>query len=124
NSYFPIDRSILHSIKAFVIDAGGSVVFSKNGTFNQKPDVVISIFGEEPYAEGFGDIPNVDFKANESGHFKALEKVSKDNIPVLSVFFSGRPLVVNKYQMHLLLHGCRVLRLMEFQKLYFKRMIR
>ena len=68
NSDFPNVRSIYQSIQAFVKDAGGTVEFSKNGNFDEKPDVVISVFGEEPYAEGFGDIPNVDFKANDSGH--------------------------------------------------------
>ena len=97
NSDFPNVRSIYQSIQAFVKDAGGTVEFSKNGKFDEKPDVVISVFGEEPYAEGFGDIQNVDFKSNDSGHLKALEKVSTDNIPVLSIFISGRPLVVNKY---------------------------
>ena len=27
-------------------------------------------------AEGFGDIPNIDFKANDSGQLKALEEES------------------------------------------------
>ena len=45
NSDFPNVRSIYQSIQAFVKDAVGTVEFSKNGTFDKKPDVVISVFG-------------------------------------------------------------------------------
>ena len=97
NKDFPGVNSIFESIQDYVISQGGSVEFSKNGSFDFQPDVVISVFGEEPYAEGFGDLPNIAFQVTDPGHYQALRLVKELNIPVVSLFISGRPLEVNKY---------------------------
>lgn len=40
---------------------GGSVVFSVDGSYDEKFDVVIVVFGENLYVEGNGDIVNVEY---------------------------------------------------------------
>ena len=97
NSDFPGVNSILQALSQDVLAEGGSIEFSENGNFSFKPDVVISVFGEEPYAEGFGDLPNVGFQETDSRHYQALKAVKARNIPVVSIFISGRALEVNKY---------------------------
>ncbi len=97
NKDFPGVHSIFESIKEHVLLEGGSVEFSEDGSFDSKPDVVISVFGEEPYAEGFGDLPNIAFQETDPEHYQALKVVEALNIPVVSLFISGRPLEVNKY---------------------------
>ena len=97
NKDFPGVNSIFESIKEHVRSEGGSIEFSENGNFDSQPDVVISVFGEEPYAEGFGDLPNIAFQETDPRHYQALKAVKALNIPVVSLFISGRPLEVNKY---------------------------
>lgn len=97
NRDFQNVQSIYESIEDFVKSNGGSIEFSSNGNFATKPNVVISVFGEEPYAEMFGDISHLGFKPTEANHFRALDSVYLNNIPIVSIFLSGRPLVVNKY---------------------------
>ena len=97
NKDFPGVNSIFESIQEHVLSEGGIIEFSEKGSFNTKPDLVISVFGEEPYAEGFGDLPNIAFQETDSEHYQALKAVKAQNIPVVSLFISGRPLEVNKY---------------------------
>ena len=54
------------------------------------------IYGETPYAEGEGDIDDLNFsKRNEEILSMMLEFTSK-GYPITSLFLSGRPLVVNE----------------------------
>ena len=62
----------------------------------QKPDVAIVVFGEEPYAEFQGDLPNLMFKGGKSGDLELMQKLKADGIPVVAVFLSGRPLWLNR----------------------------
>ncbi|MEK9650490.1 MAG: glycoside hydrolase family 3 N-terminal domain-containing protein [Gammaproteobacteria bacterium] len=97
NKDFPGVKTIFESISAYVEAENGRVEFSESGNFKFKPDVVISVFGEEPYAEGFGDLRHVGFQETDSQHYQALMEVNALNIPVVSIFISGRPLEVNKF---------------------------
>ena len=97
NSDFVNTRTIYESIKNYVEANGGSVEFSSNGKFQNKPDVVIGVFGEEPYAEMLGDLKDVAFTATDPRYLPLLESISATNIPTISIFLSGRPLVVNEY---------------------------
>ncbi len=56
NSDFPGGSSIYQGVAAQVTQAGGQVELSVDGSYQQKPDVAIVVFGEQPYAEGNGDI--------------------------------------------------------------------
>ncbi len=57
-------------------------------------DLVIAVYGEDPYAEFQGDVQNVDFVPNAFDS-ERLTSYRDNNIPVVSVFLSGRPLWTN-----------------------------
>ena len=61
NSEFPNTRSIFETIKYTLEKSGGSVEFSSDGSYKIKPDAVIMVYGEEPYAEGDGDRDSIIF---------------------------------------------------------------
>ena len=96
NSDFINVNSIYEALQEAVISSGGTIEFSNNGKFNNDPDVVIGIFGEEPYAEMLGDLKDVSFNATDPKFLPLLEAMNAQNIPTVSIFLSGRPLVVNR----------------------------
>ena len=94
NDEFPNGESILSGIKSVVEDAGGTVIFDPTGTSDAAADIVIAVYGEDPYAEFQGDRSNVDFEPN--GFDTAnLSNYTVRGIPVVSVFLSGRPMWTN-----------------------------
>ncbi|MDO6426374.1 glycoside hydrolase family 3 N-terminal domain-containing protein [Thalassotalea sp. 1_MG-2023] len=95
NEDFPGGSSIYQGIKSQVTKAGGSVELHVQGEFNQKPDVAVVVFGEEPYAEGHGDRSNLDYQRGIKSDLALLKKLKAQNIPVVSLFISGRPMWVN-----------------------------
>ena len=100
---FPGATSIFEGIETAVSAAGGSAVLSENGKFSAesfpngaKPDVAIVVFGEEPYAEWHGDLANLEYQAQTKKDLALLQELREQEVPVVSVFLSGRPLWVNK----------------------------
>lgn len=94
NDEFPNGESILAGIKKAVKKSGGKVIFSPEGDTNIKADVVIAVYGEDPYAEFQGDRKNLDFVPNGFDVNK-LNEFKNKGIPVVSVFLSGRPMWTN-----------------------------
>lgn len=88
---FPKGHTIGRAIAAAVKDAGGSAALSVDGSFTDKPDVAIVVYGEQPYAEFQGDMPNIAFR-DHAGEKAMLAKLKAQGIKVVSVFLSGRPL--------------------------------
>ncbi|UJF20440.1 glycoside hydrolase family 3 protein [Shewanella sp. OMA3-2] len=97
NSDFPGATSIFTGIEHVVKQAGGQAILAANGEFEsaKKPDVAIVVFGEEPYAEGNGDIDNLEYQRGDKRDLALLKKLKAQGIPVVSVFISGRPMWVN-----------------------------
>ncbi|WP_100656533.1 glycoside hydrolase family 3 protein [Alteromonas flava] len=95
NEDFPNGTSIYAGLKRQVEAAGGAIELSATGEFTQKPDVAIVVFGEEPYAEGHGDLDNMEYQRGRKTDLALLTKLKKAGIPVVSVFISGRPMWVN-----------------------------
>lgn len=95
NSEFPGATSVLQGIKNKLENSDGQIEFSVDGSFTNKPDVAIVIFGEEPYAEGNGDLDNLEYQRNDKKDLKLLQALKQQGIPVVSIFISGRPLWVN-----------------------------
>ncbi|AUD59530.1 beta-glucosidase [Shewanella sp. Pdp11] len=97
NADFPGATSIYAGIAKAVSASGGSAVLSVDGQFEaaNKPDVAIVVFGEEPYAEGNGDIDNLEYQRGNKRDLALLQKLKAAGVPVVSVFISGRPLWVN-----------------------------
>ena len=76
---------------------GDNVTYSKDGSFdaNNRPDVAIVVMGEEPYAEFEGDLLTMDYDLGKSKEFEIVRNLKAANIPVVTVFLSGRPLGVD-----------------------------
>ncbi|KCZ93341.1 glycoside hydrolase family 3 protein [Hyphomonas johnsonii] len=89
---FPNAQSILDGIR----EAGSNVTYSLDGSYTDRPDVAIVVFGEDPYAEFRGDIVNVAYDLDGTRELVLLQKLKAEGIPVVSVFLSGRPLWVNR----------------------------
>ena len=96
NNDFPNTLSIFDSISEKIIDSGGRIEYSKDGSFKDKPDYVIMIYGETPYAEGFGDIEDLDFSSKNINILNQMKAISNMDIPIISLFISGRPLIIDE----------------------------
>lgn len=96
NADFPGATSIYAGIESAVQAAGGSASLSVEGDCEEKPDVAIVVFGETPYAEGVGDLANLEYQRGSKQDLELLKKLKKQGIPVVSVFITGRPMWVNK----------------------------
>lgn len=96
NADFPGGTSIYAGISDVVTSAGGKVTLSVDGSFTEKPDVAIVVFGENPYAETQGDVPNLAYKPRDPSDWELLKKLRSQGIPVVSLFISGRPMWVNR----------------------------
>ncbi|MEO9078306.1 MAG: glycoside hydrolase family 3 N-terminal domain-containing protein, partial [Rhodanobacter sp.] len=95
NADFPNAQSIWSGIHEQVAAAGGTAELSVDGKYTQKPDVAIVVYGENPYAEFQGDIPNLMYSPGNSSELEMIKRLRAQGIPVASVFLSGRPLWVN-----------------------------
>jgi beta-glucosidase len=84
-------ESIYAGIRAAVTAAGGSAELSPGGQFSVRPDVAIVVFGENPYAEGAGDVPSLAY-GGEQRDVALLARLHAQGIPVVAVLLSGRPL--------------------------------
>lgn len=90
-SDFPNGQTIGQAIAEAVHQAGGQAAVSPDANWSTRPDVAVLVYGEQPYAEFQGDRPNLAFAAH-AGEAELLAKMKAHNIPVVSVFLSGRPL--------------------------------
>jgi beta-glucosidase len=63
-----------------------------------KPDAVVVVAGEAPYAEGRGDDSVLELNAEDSALFEAAKAL---NVPVIGVLITGRPLILGS-----VLPGC------------------
>lgn len=95
NQDFPGATSIYDGIKEKVTAAGGTAILSEDGSYHQKPDVAIVVFGEDPYAEGHGDRENLEYQRGDKSDLALLQRLQSQGIPVVSLFLSGRPMWVN-----------------------------
>jgi len=93
---FPNADSIWDGFRQQVAAAGGEAELAVDGNYTHKPDVAVVVFGEDPYAEFQGDLPNLMFKAGKSGDLALIRRLKADGIPVVAVFLSGRPLWLNR----------------------------
>lgn len=93
--YFPHGQSIRQGIEQAIDAAGGHAEYRADGHWTERPDVAVLVFGELPYAEGAGDVPDVDFRPQE-GHapLRTLAQWQDASIPAVCVLLSGRPLFV------------------------------
>lgn len=95
NESFPNGQSIYSGIAEQVRSTGGDVHLGEAGAAEFDPDVVIVVVGEDPYAEGQGDISTLEFQPGSRGALDLLERLGALEAPIVTVFLSGRPLWVN-----------------------------
>jgi beta-glucosidase len=100
NSDFPGASSIWNGIERTVRAAGGTAVLSDSGNFDasdfdDRPDVAIVVFGEDPYAEMQGDRYSIHYAPGNDRDLDLLRQLQAHGIPVVSVFLTGRPLWTN-----------------------------
>jgi len=96
NANFPGATSIWAGISAQVRAAGGAAVLSVDGSYKQKPDAAIVVFGEDPYAEFQGDLPNLAYKPGNDHDLDLLRRLHAQGVPVVALFITGRPLWMNR----------------------------
>jgi len=96
NANFPGATSIWAGIQAQVRAAGGSAELSVDGDYKQKPDVAVVVFGEDPYAEFQGDLPNLAYRPGNDHDLDLLRRLRGQGVPVVAVFLTGRPLWMNR----------------------------
>ncbi len=90
---FPNGQSIFEGIQEAMAAGGGEAILSVDGSYEERPDAAIVVFGENPYAEFQGDRANVDFDPTDS--LELLRELQAADIPTISVFITGRPLWMN-----------------------------
>jgi beta-glucosidase len=86
-----IGRAISEAVKT----GGGTANISASGMFEKKPDVAIIVLGEKPYAEFEGDVPNLAFRPQPAEE-EMIARLKAQNIPVVVLFLSGRPMFTGK----------------------------
>jgi beta-glucosidase len=87
--------TIRQGIEAAVRAGGGRADYAADGAFSAKPDAAVVVFGEPPYAEWFGDRPNLAYSPADRRDLALLRRLKAAGVPVVAVFLSGRPLWVN-----------------------------
>ncbi len=93
---FPNADTIYEGIAAQAKAAGGATELAIDGKYKAKPDVAVVVFGEDPYAEFQGDIPNLLYKSGNDADLALIKRLKAEGIPVVAVFLSGRPLWMNR----------------------------
>lgn len=96
NADFPNATSVYQGIAQQVKAAGGEVELAVDGKYRKKPDVALVVIGEEPYAEWFGDIQQLEYQQADKRDLALIKKLKQQGIPVVTVFLTGRPLWTNK----------------------------
>ena len=97
NSDFPGATSIWQGVVEAIEAGGGKAIYSIDGSFHQKPDVAVVVFGEDPYAEMQGDRLTMQYSPKDDSDLELLKKLQGDGIPTVSVFLTGRPMWVNPH---------------------------
>ncbi len=95
NEDFPNAQSILDGINEAVAPGGGTVQHASHASEVEECDVAVVVFGEDPYAEGDGDLEHLSFSRDTPEPVEAMRALRKRGIPVVSIFLSGRPRWIN-----------------------------
>jgi len=82
--------TVLEAIRQSV-SPGTTVSFSLDGSGAAGADVGIVVIGETPYAEGYGDDPDLSLSA---GDLAVVDRFNQAGVPVVVVLISGRPMLL------------------------------
>lgn len=96
NDDFPGATSIWTGIERTVEAAGGEAVLCQGCAYSGGlPDAAIYVTGETPYAEGQGDVTSLEYSPGDKSDVELMGRLRAANIPVVTIFLSGRPLWTN-----------------------------
>lgn len=96
NDDFPGATSIWTGIRRTVEAAGGEAVLCQGCAYSGGlPDAAVYVTGETPYAEGQGDLGSIEYSPADKSDLELMRRLRAANIPVVTVFLSGRPLWTN-----------------------------
>ena len=93
NADFPGATTIRDAFTEVVESAGGTLEYSPTGNYASVPDAVVVVLSEQPYAEGNGDLQNLDWSA--SNVLQQVQPLRDAGVPVTTLLMSGRPMFVN-----------------------------
>ena len=93
NGDFPGGSSVYDGVRDAVAGLG-EVILAPDMSDLPDADVAIVVFGENPYAEFQGDLDTLEYQPGNKTDLALLQALRAKNIPVVSVFLSGRPLWV------------------------------
>jgi beta-glucosidase len=82
--------TLLAAVKK-TVSRGTEVSYSRDGGDLKNPEVVIVVVGEEPYAEGVGDRQELQLAAGDAA---LIARAKAAGAPVLTILYSGRPLLL------------------------------
>jgi beta-glucosidase len=82
--------TILEGIRE-AVSADTRVEYSQDGQFTGKAEIGIAVVGEQPYAEGPGDVSSLLLKPEDARLIQAMRQQSDKLIVIL---ISGRPMVI------------------------------
>ena len=68
------------------------ITYSSDGTGAKGSDVAILVLSEKPYAEWFGDDNQLQLSEENKN---IVSNLKKENIPIITILISGRPLMIN-----------------------------
>lgn len=75
------------------ISSNNEIIFSEDGSYSgEDPEYIISVIGEEPYAEGSGDREDLNLS---SGDISLIRSLREKGVPIITVLISGRPMIIN-----------------------------
>lgn len=97
NEEFETGETIFEGLESAIVAAGGKAHWSVDGSFADKPDVAFMVYGESPYAEYHGDRMDLIYEFEGDKNLELIKKFKSQNIPVVSIFVSGRPLWANRH---------------------------
>ncbi len=89
---FPKGQTIGRALAAAVNAAGGTATVDPSASnFSARPDVVIVVYGERPYAEFQGDVADLGYRPGGAERAQ-LRAWRETGAKIVSLFLSGRPL--------------------------------
>ncbi|HSG63328.1 MAG TPA: glycoside hydrolase family 3 C-terminal domain-containing protein, partial [Pseudomonadales bacterium] len=96
NSDFPGATTLLQGFTQAINAGTGNYSFTVDGSYTTRPDAAIVVFGEQPYAEGAGDLSSLAYNNNDLS-LTTLKSLQADGIPTVALFLTGRPRFMNEW---------------------------
>ena len=88
---FPNGQTVGRALVSAVEAAGGKARLDPEGTDTAPADLAVVIYGERPYAEFQGDVPDIAFRPL-AGEDALIARLKARGVKVVSLFLTGRPL--------------------------------